>query len=79
MSQFTVKDANPTKEVIATISGHFMRAGAAQHLIRSKASMPMMMNKGCRSKNRRPALAKALKMQMPCILEMLSMLFHHNH
>ncbi|MEA9598519.1 site-specific integrase [Polynucleobacter sp. AP-Sanab-80-C2] len=40
------KDANLPKEVIDHISGHSMRVGAAQDLLKSGASMPMIMNKG---------------------------------
>jgi site-specific recombinase XerD len=44
------KDANLPKEITDHISGHSMRVGAAQDLLRSGASMPMIMNKGCWSK-----------------------------
>lgn len=44
------KDANLPKEIIDHISGHSMRVGAAQDLLRSGASMPMIMNKGRWSK-----------------------------
>lgn len=44
------KAANLPKEIIDRISGHSMRVGAAQDLLRSGASMPMIMNKGRWSK-----------------------------
>ena len=44
------KDAKLAKEVIEQISGHSMRVGAAQDLLKSGASMPMIMNKGRWSK-----------------------------
>jgi site-specific recombinase XerD len=44
------KDANLPKEIINHISGHSIRVGAAQDLLRSGASMPMIMNKGRWSK-----------------------------
>lgn len=44
------KDAKLPKEVIDQISGHSMRVGAAQDLLKSGASMPMIMNKGRWSK-----------------------------
>jgi len=44
------KGANLPKEVIKHISGHSMRVGAAQDLLKSGASMPMIMNKGRWSK-----------------------------
>jgi site-specific recombinase XerD len=44
------KDANLPKEVIDHISGHSMRVGAAQDLLKSGASMPMIMSKGRWSK-----------------------------
>ncbi|QWD11284.1 tyrosine-type recombinase/integrase [Polynucleobacter paneuropaeus] len=44
------KDANLPKEIIDHISGHSMRVRAAQDLLRSGASMPMIMNKGRWSK-----------------------------
>ena len=44
------KDANLPREVIDHISGHSMRVGAAQDLLKSGASMPMIMNKGRWSK-----------------------------
>jgi site-specific recombinase XerD len=44
------KDANLPKEIIDHISGHSMRVGAAQDLLRSGASIPMIMNKGRWSK-----------------------------
>jgi integrase len=44
------KDAKLPKEVIDYISGHSMRVGAAQDLLRSGASLPMIMNKGRWSK-----------------------------
>ena len=44
------KDAKLPKRIIDHISGHSMRVGAAQDLLRSGASMPMIMNKGRWSK-----------------------------
>ena len=44
------KDAKLPQEVIEHISGHSMRVGAAQDLLKSGASMPMIMNKGRWSK-----------------------------
>ena len=44
------KDAKLPKQIIDHISGHSMRVGAAQDLLRSGASMPMIMNKGRWSK-----------------------------
>jgi len=44
------KDAKLPKQMIDNISGHSMRVGAAQDLLRSGASMPMIMNKGRWSK-----------------------------
>lgn len=44
------RDAKLAKEIIDHISGHSMRVGAAQDLLRSGASMPMIMNKGRWSK-----------------------------
>ena len=44
------KDGNLPKDVIDHISGHSMRVGAAQDLLKSGASMPMIMNKGRWSK-----------------------------
>jgi site-specific recombinase XerD len=44
------KDAKLPKEVIDQISGHSMRVGAAQDLLKSGASMPMIMNRGRWSK-----------------------------
>lgn len=44
------KDANFPQEIIDQISGHSMRVGAAQDLLKSAASMPMIMNKGRWSK-----------------------------
>ena len=44
------KDAKLSKEIINLISGHSMRVGAAQDLMRSGASIPMIMNKGRWSK-----------------------------
>ena len=44
------KDAKLPKEVIEHISGHSMRVGAAQDLLKSGASMPMIMNRGRWSK-----------------------------
>lgn len=44
------KDAKLSKEIINHISGHSMRVGAAQDLMRSGASIPMIMNKGRWSK-----------------------------
>lgn len=40
------KDAKLPKQIIDQISGHSMRVGAAQDLLGSGASMPMIMNKG---------------------------------
>lgn len=40
------KDAKLPKRIIDHISGHSMRVGAAQDLLRSGASIPMIMNKG---------------------------------
>ena len=44
------KDAELHQGVIDQISGHSMRVGAAQDLMKSGASMPMIMNKGRWSK-----------------------------
>ena len=44
------KDAELHQGVIDQISGHSMRVGAAQDLLKSGASMPMIMNKGRWSK-----------------------------
>ena len=44
------KTANLPKEIIDRISGHSMRVGAAQDLLKSGASMPIIMNKGRWSK-----------------------------
>lgn len=44
------KDAELDQGVIDQISGHSMRVGAAQDLLRSGASMPIIMNKGRWSK-----------------------------
>ncbi len=44
------KDAKLPKEVIDHISGHSMRVGAAQDLLKSGASMPIIMNRGRWSK-----------------------------
>jgi hypothetical protein len=44
------KDAKLSKEVIDQISGHSMRVGAAQDLMKSGASMPIIMNRGRWSK-----------------------------
>lgn len=44
------RGAKLPKEVIEHISGHSMRVGAAQDLLKSGASMPMIMNKGRWSK-----------------------------
>ena len=44
------KDAKLPKEIIDHISGHFMRVGAAQDLLKSGASMPAIMNRGRWSK-----------------------------
>lgn len=44
------KDAKLPKHIIDHISGHSMRVGAAQDLLKSGASMPMIMNKGRWSK-----------------------------
>jgi site-specific recombinase XerD len=40
------KEAKIPKDIIDHISGHSVRVGAAQDLLRSGASMPMIMNKG---------------------------------
>lgn len=40
------REAKLPKEVIDHISGHSMRVGAARDLLKSGASMPMIMNKG---------------------------------
>lgn len=39
------KDANISKEIIDPITGHSMRIGVAQDLLKSAASMPIIMNK----------------------------------
>lgn len=44
------RDAKLPKEVINHISGHSMRVGAAQDLLKSGASMPVIMNRGRWSK-----------------------------
>ncbi len=44
------RDAGLPKEIVNIISGHSMRVGAAQDLLKSGASMPMIMNKGRWSK-----------------------------
>jgi len=44
------KDGELPQEIIDHISGHSMRVGAAQDLLKSGASMPMIMNKGRWSK-----------------------------
>ena len=44
------KDAKLSKEIVNQISGHSMRVGAAQDLLKSGASMPLIMNKGRWSK-----------------------------
>jgi len=44
------KDAKLPKEIIDHISGHSMRVGAAQDLMKSGASMPIIMNRGRWSK-----------------------------
>lgn len=44
------KDANFPKEIIDHISGHSTRVGAAQDLMKSGASMPIIMNRGRWSK-----------------------------
>jgi len=44
------KDARLPKEIIDRISGHSMRVGAAQDLLKSGASMPIIMNRGRWSK-----------------------------
>ena len=44
------KDAELPKEMVDHISGHSMRVGAAQDLLKSGATMPMIMNKGRWSK-----------------------------
>ena len=41
-----VKAANLPNKIIERISGHSMRVGVAQDLLKSGASMPMIMNKG---------------------------------
>jgi len=40
------KEAKLPKEMVESISGHSMRVGAAQDLLKSGASMPLIMNKG---------------------------------
>ena len=40
------KDAKLPKEITGHISGHAMRVGAAQDLLKSGACMPLIMNKG---------------------------------
>jgi hypothetical protein len=40
------KDAKLPKEMVNKISGHSMRVGAAQDLLKSGASMPAIMHKG---------------------------------
>jgi site-specific recombinase XerD len=44
------KDANLPREIVNHISGHSMRVGAAQDLMNSGASMPIIMNRGRWSK-----------------------------
>lgn len=44
------KDANLTKEIVDNISGHSMRVGAAQDLLKLGASMPLIMYRGRWSK-----------------------------
>ena len=44
------KDAKLPKKIIDHISGHSMRVGAAQDLLKSGASMPIIMNRGRWSK-----------------------------
>ena len=44
------KDANLPQEITDHISGHSMRVGAAQDLMKSGASMPIIMNRGRWSK-----------------------------
>ena len=44
------RDAKIPEEIINHISGHSIRVGAAQDLMRSGASMPMIMNRGRWSK-----------------------------
>jgi len=44
------KDAKLSNEIIDHISGHSTRVGAAQDLLKSGATMPMIMNKGRWSK-----------------------------
>jgi site-specific recombinase XerD len=44
------KEAGLPKELIDSISGHSMRVGAAQDLLRAGASIPMIMNRGRWSK-----------------------------
>jgi hypothetical protein len=40
-----VKDMNLTKEIIDYISGHSMRIGAVHDLLKSGASMPLIMHR----------------------------------
>jgi hypothetical protein len=44
------RDANLPEEIIKNISGHSARVGAAQDLLKSGASLPMMMHRGRWSK-----------------------------
>jgi integrase len=44
------RDAGLPKEIVNHISGHSMRVGAAQDLLKSGASMPLIMNRGRWSK-----------------------------
>jgi len=44
------QEAKIPKEIVTHISGHSMRVGAAQDLLKSGASMPTIMNKGRWSK-----------------------------
>jgi hypothetical protein len=44
------KDANLPKEIINHISGHSMRIGVAQNLLKSGTSMPIIVNSGRWSK-----------------------------
>ena len=43
-------DAKLPKEIITYISGHSMRVGAAQDLLKSGASMSVIMNRGAGQK-----------------------------
>lgn len=44
------RDSGVPREMVAHISGHSMRVGAAQDLLKSGASMPLIMNRGRWSK-----------------------------